>query len=987
MSGLFRSEDMTYVRLIMNDESAYDTVRELGKFKKLHILDLSAEGTAAAGAAPAPVVSSAESSYTYYKKRVAVCQFWERKLLAFRDAFAQYHVKLPDALDTGSVRVEDVRCADVIEDCRAWLEPLESSLAKNVLFRRQHKQLINGYIEYLNVLKFNANNRFASAHSVDDFPGVSYSDQRDVEHGGYQRGVSDNRFTSTICGVLPADKSIAFERLLFRVSRGNAFCHFYAIPHPIEDPATDEPVKKVVFAVTFMGEQLARRISRIIGHNNGTEYPIPSSPLEIQRLEQDIQSKLADAGAILTRTDTEIKELLQSLAVDPATADNPNVPVSSPFLNWQQSLQKERHVCDVLKRCEQESAHSKMMTMEGWCPTESLDELRQVLHSAVRATQAKQAALQVFDHPPGGASPPTYFKTNKFTSSYQGIVDTYGVPRYKEVNPGLFTIISFPFLFGIMYGDIGHGTILFLFALYLLYNEKKFLDLERRGQLGEIPSMVFGGRYLLVLMGAFAIYSGTIYNDLFSSPVNALGTRWDKDRLFPPAHTAGNSTGNSTNPINGTLPMFATLFDAANGTNTTDGLYNFTTGVFTFSGQPYPYGVDPVCYHTDNELAFFNSMKMKLAVTLGVVQMSFGICLGALNDVHFGDKLAILFEFLPRIVFIMATFGYMVFIIIFKACIDWNHCSDPDVHGSCRQPPLLIQTMINMFLSPGSVKPEDKLYEGQAAIQAVLLLLAVFSVPVMLFPIPCIQNCRNKAYLRRHGLSGLENKYKNRQPDDLINPEDVQMRDLAGGFGAASPAPVSQLALQERLIGADSSSSDSEYMVRRSSAGVQVIDDREAERKDGGSDSAAGFASDAPTDSAEEDGGHGEHKLGLDYSYSDHLIVQGIHTIEFVLGTVSNTASYLRLWALSLAHAELSAVFWDKMIMQYGLEGNGVYWPVIGFAVWAVATFAVLLCMDTLECFLHALRLHWVEFQNKFFKADGYAFIPFSFDNLEADFS
>src|SRR6185312_6699092 len=85
--------------------------------------------------------------------------------------------------------------------------------------------------------------------------------------------------------------------------------------------------------------------------------------------------------------------------------------------------------------------------------------------------------------------------------------------------------------------------------------------------------------------------------------------------------------------------------------------------------------------------------------------------------------------------------------------------------------------------------------------------------------------------------------------------------------------------------------------------------------------------------------------------------------IEFVLGTVSNTASYLRLWALSLAHAELSAVFWDKIFMEYGiLSTASPLAGVLGFAVWAVATFSVLLAMDVLECFLHALRLHWVEF-------------------------
>lgn len=726
-----------------------------------------------------------------------------------------------------------------------------------------------------------------------------------VERGYQQPHNADDMTFANIAGLLPVADKVRFERMLFRATRGNCYVRFSSLGSKARD-AYDKPIAKICFIVFYKSDAIETKIKRICDAFGANRYDLSNlaRPAELAAQRDNNSREIIDAKKIIDANAMQRGRLCEQAA--------------EHLQRWTWIVRREKGIYHTLNLFKNDVA-GNLLRGRAWVLSSKVRKAYAVLrkaHSALSLPNTSLLELVPESHQP---TPPTHFPTNEVTWAFQEFVNTYGIPRYQEANPALFTAATFPFLFGVMYGDIGHGSCLTLGALFLLLSNR-YVDFRKTG---DILGAVYKARFMLFGMGIMAVYAGLIYNDYFSLGLNLFGTRW-------------------------TFPDLATGTKAV---RTGSGLYGDPNTV-------YPFGVDPAWHVSSNDLLFFNSMKMKTAVILGISQMTFGVVLRGMNAVHNRSRLDFFAEFLPMIIFDVAFFGYMVILIFIKWSINWDqrmalgtcsydiagnlgactlsdtvtHCYTPDhrvctalsplsevcplnyggTSGGCAAPNL-ITTLINVALKPGSV--EEPMYAGQAGVQTVILLVAFICVPWLLLVKPFY----------------LKFTHKPAAP-------------AAAGHGHGHAAPGDA---ENPLLGDGS---------------------------DHGFDNPHG-------DAAHGGGGHGGHGHGEEFNFSEIFIHQAIETIEFVLGMVSNTASYLRLWALSLAHSELARVFWEKAMLAAINTGNPVA-IFIGFAIFAAVTFGVLLAMDVLECFLHALRLHWVEFQNKFFKAEGIRFQPFDFKTI-----
>lgn len=94
---------------------------------------------------------------------------------------------------------------------------------------------------------------------------------------------------------------------------------------------------------------------------------------------------------------------------------------------------------------------------------------------------------------PATQKPPTKLRNSKLFKPFEMYVKMYGLPAYNEMDPTWFVAITYSFIFGAMFGDVGQGLVLFLGGLFL-YKTKK-MDLAGIISCAGVFSVFFGFMY------------------------------------------------------------------------------------------------------------------------------------------------------------------------------------------------------------------------------------------------------------------------------------------------------------------------------------------------------------------------------------------------------------------------------------------------------------------------------------------------------------
>lgn len=324
----------------------------------------------------------------------------------------------------------------ILSSLESLMEKQEANLRQlneyNVILTNQYNQKVEQ--KFVLELASPFFNNSAITDAVNEIPAAPVDASSILEKG------SDAIRFGYITGVLKQENRVNFERMLFRATRGNCLVRFADIDTPLANAETGADERLTVFLVFFRSTLIQNKVRRLVEAFNGHAYSLAdfTNAASVRAAYAQVMIELEDAERVLNLNIDKCEALLKDVAKYAQA--------------WGWTIKKEKAVYDVFNKFR--PVASGNMYGEGWVLSEELDRVREVIEEVHRGKESN-GYLEIMAKP--WPKPPTHFHTNEFTLNTQAVVDTYGVPSYKECNPAVFTLVTFPFQFGIMFGDLGHG--------------------------------------------------------------------------------------------------------------------------------------------------------------------------------------------------------------------------------------------------------------------------------------------------------------------------------------------------------------------------------------------------------------------------------------------------------------------------------------------------------------------------------------------------
>ncbi len=232
-------------------------------------------------------------------------------------------------------------------------------------------------------------------------------------------------------------------------------------------------------------------VDRILKTFHAESFTVPSD------LPPDVSEALKEVNNRLKEDNDKEKELTHNLnKLGDENKDN--------LVAWKETSE---NILTLLKAETKILQSGHLATIKGFTPKEKFETLSATVNKMLDGkvlVLREDEGVQAESH--GTPTPPTKILNNRFVRPFEELTRLYGVPKYTELDPTPFIAISFPIIFGLMFGDLGHGLVLLIGGLV-------------------VGSLIKGNQgiknlcWIMAACGIAAMVAGVLFGEVFGQPV------------------------------------------------------------------------------------------------------------------------------------------------------------------------------------------------------------------------------------------------------------------------------------------------------------------------------------------------------------------------------------------------------------------------------------------------------------------------------------